>query len=90
MNSVTNTPRPLEMFWFLPTGGDGRYLGSKTGQRTIDHAYLTAIAPRGRDSRLHRRADPDRARVRRRVDGRRDRGADDGAAKNSWWRCGRE
>ena len=44
MNSIANTPRPLQMFWFLPTGGDGRYLGSKTGQRTVDHAYLTAIA----------------------------------------------
>ena len=44
MNSITTTPRPLDMFWFLPTGGDGRYLGSKTGQRTVDHAYLTAIA----------------------------------------------
>ncbi len=44
MNSVAPANRPLDMLWFLPTGGDGRYLGSKIGQRTGDHRYLSAIA----------------------------------------------
>ncbi len=36
--------RPLDMLWFLPTGGDGRHLGSAHGSRTVDHAYLGQIA----------------------------------------------
>lgn len=48
MNSITTPPIPadraLDFFWFLPTGGDGRYLGTKVGQRTIDHRYLRSIA----------------------------------------------
>jgi len=44
MNSIAQTQRPLDFFWFLPTGGDGRYLGSTVGQRTVDHRYLRAIA----------------------------------------------
>ncbi len=44
MNSIASANRPLDFLWFLPTGGDGRYLGSKLGQRTIDHRYLRAIA----------------------------------------------
>jgi alkanesulfonate monooxygenase len=36
--------RPLDMLWFLPTGGDGRYLGSAEGKRTIDNRYLRQIA----------------------------------------------
>ena len=44
MNSIAPQSRPLELFWFLPTGGDGRYLGSKVGQRIVDHRYLRAIA----------------------------------------------
>ena len=44
MNSIAPSAQPLDLFWFLPTGGDGRYLGSTVGQRTIDHRYLRAIA----------------------------------------------
>ena len=44
MNSIAPAHRPLDFLWFLPTGGDGRYLGSKVGQRTVDHRYLSAIA----------------------------------------------
>jgi alkanesulfonate monooxygenase len=44
MNATTLPPRPLDFLWFLPTGGDGRYLGSKIGQRTVDHRYLRSIA----------------------------------------------
>lgn len=32
------------IFWFLPTHGDGRYLGTPIGAREVDHGYLTQIA----------------------------------------------
>jgi len=32
------------VFWFLPTHGDGRYLGTSVGAREVDHAYLAQIA----------------------------------------------
>ena len=34
----------MEVFWFLPTHGDGRYLGSSEQARTVNHAYLKQIA----------------------------------------------
>ncbi|ATE59535.1 FMNH2-dependent alkanesulfonate monooxygenase [Thauera sinica] len=34
----------LDIFWFLPTHGDGRYLGSSRGARAVDHDYLKQIA----------------------------------------------
>lgn len=34
----------LNVFWFLPTHGDGRYLGSTQGARAVDHGYLQQIA----------------------------------------------
>lgn len=36
--------RPLDFFWFLPSGGDGRYLGSQLGHRRSDNRYLRQIA----------------------------------------------
>ncbi|WP_418647844.1 FMNH2-dependent alkanesulfonate monooxygenase [Thauera butanivorans] len=36
--------KPLDIFWFLPTHGDGRYLGSSLGARAVDHDYLKQIA----------------------------------------------
>ncbi len=33
-----------DFFWFLPTHGDGRYLGSAQGGRVVDLAYLKQIA----------------------------------------------
>ncbi|GGD98220.1 alkanesulfonate monooxygenase [Aureimonas endophytica] len=36
--------RPLDFFWFLPTSGDGRYLGSAIGNREPDNAYMREIA----------------------------------------------
>jgi alkanesulfonate monooxygenase len=33
-----------EFFWFLPTHGDGRYLGSAQGGRVVDLAYLKQVA----------------------------------------------
>ncbi|KPF67028.1 alkanesulfonate monooxygenase [beta proteobacterium AAP99] len=32
------------IFWFLPTHGDSRYLGTTAGARQVDHAYLKQIA----------------------------------------------
>ncbi|RJT47452.1 FMNH2-dependent alkanesulfonate monooxygenase [Rahnella woolbedingensis] len=34
----------LNVFWFLPTHGDGRYLGTEKGARVVDHGYLQQIA----------------------------------------------
>ena len=34
----------MNIFWFLPTHGDGRYLGSSHGARAVSHAYLKQIA----------------------------------------------
>ena len=35
---------PLDMFWFLPTSGDGRYLGGAEGRRAADNRYMREIA----------------------------------------------
>jgi alkanesulfonate monooxygenase len=34
----------MRMFWFIPTQGDGRYLGSSRQMRDIDLAYLRQVA----------------------------------------------
>jgi alkanesulfonate monooxygenase len=34
----------MELFWFLPTHGDGRYLGTSRDARAVDLDYLTQIA----------------------------------------------
>src|SRR5689334_6030241 len=34
----------MNVFWFLPTHGDGRYLASATGGRAVDYRYLRQIA----------------------------------------------
>ena len=50
MNAITPTlapPPPVlppDVLWFLPTGGDGHYLGSAEGGRRVDHTYLRQIA----------------------------------------------
>ncbi len=36
--------RPLNMFWFLPTSGDGAYLGTEKHHRPADIGYLRDIA----------------------------------------------
>ncbi|WP_229684729.1 LLM class flavin-dependent oxidoreductase, partial [Deinococcus roseus] len=33
-----------EIFWFIPTGGDGRHLGSSNQKRTNDFHYLKSVA----------------------------------------------
>ena len=34
----------MNVFWFLPTHGDSRYLGTSEGARQVDHDYLKQIA----------------------------------------------
>src|SRR5580658_5539488 len=34
----------MEIFWFIPTHGDGRYLGTSRGGRVTDLGYLQQIA----------------------------------------------
>jgi alkanesulfonate monooxygenase len=34
----------MQLFWFIPTGGDGRYLATGIGGRTTDFPYLEQIA----------------------------------------------
>ena len=34
----------LNIFWFLPTQGESRYLGSSKGARVVDHDYLAQFA----------------------------------------------
>lgn len=36
--------RPLDFFWFIPTHGDGSYLGSETQQRPPEFSYFKQIA----------------------------------------------
>jgi len=34
----------MKLFWFLPTHGDSRYLGTQLGARSVSHHYLKQIA----------------------------------------------
>jgi alkanesulfonate monooxygenase len=34
----------MNLFWFLPTHGDGHYLGSSQGGRVVDYDYLRQVA----------------------------------------------
>lgn len=36
--------KPLDIFWFIPVSGDGRYLGTRQGSRAPDFSYLKQIA----------------------------------------------
>src|SRR6202011_447001 len=45
VSSGRNSGGPrMNVFWFLPTHGDGRYLGSAVGNRPITFSYLRQIA----------------------------------------------
>lgn len=35
---------PLNVLWFIPTHGDGHYLGTAQGGRAVDLGYLKQIA----------------------------------------------
>jgi len=41
---MTHRTDPLDMFWFLPTSGDGSFLGTAQGHRPADIGYLRDIA----------------------------------------------
>jgi hypothetical protein len=41
--SPSQLPNP-NFLWFLPTHGDGHYLGTATGGREVDFNYLRQIA----------------------------------------------
>lgn len=34
----------MKIFWFIPTHGDSRYVGTSKGARQVDHAYMKQIA----------------------------------------------
>ena len=34
----------MQVFWFIPTHGDSRYLGTAEGARQVDHAYPQQVA----------------------------------------------
>ena len=34
----------MKIFWFIPTHGDSRYLGTSQGARQVDHTYMKQIA----------------------------------------------
>jgi alkanesulfonate monooxygenase len=44
MNKLMNPDGQMNVLWFLPTHGDGHYLGTSRGGRPVDLAYLTQIA----------------------------------------------
>ena len=47
MTDKLDLPPPAEktdVLWFLPTHGDGRYLGSEIGARHVSLGYLSQIA----------------------------------------------
>lgn len=41
---MTDTSRPIDFLWFIPTGGDGRYLGGSDLNRAPENRYLREIA----------------------------------------------
>ena len=41
---MTKTSKPIDFLWFIPTSGDGSYLGSADLNRDTDIGYLTQIA----------------------------------------------
>jgi alkanesulfonate monooxygenase len=41
---MANTGEPLDFFWFIPSSGDGAYLGSDTLNRPVDPGYFREIA----------------------------------------------
>ncbi|AFJ48025.1 FMNH2-dependent alkanesulfonate monooxygenase [Shimwellia blattae] len=41
---TTTSQQPPKLFWFLPTHGEGRYLGTTKGGRAVDLPYLQQVA----------------------------------------------
>ena len=61
---------PMQIFWFLPTHGDSRYLGTTEGARPVDLDYLKQIAVAADKLGYEGVLIPDRPLVRRPVGGR--------------------
>ena len=34
----------MQIFWFIPTHGDSRYLGTSEGARALSHDYVKQVA----------------------------------------------
>ncbi|MGB3891238.1 MAG: alkanesulfonate monooxygenase, partial [Priestia megaterium] len=34
----------MKMLWFIPSHGDGRYLGTNRGGRSADYSYFRQVA----------------------------------------------
>src|ERR1700744_5164876 len=41
---MTHAAQSVDVLWFLPTHGDGHYLGTETGARHVTLSYLSQIA----------------------------------------------
>ncbi|MGO1079407.1 FMNH2-dependent alkanesulfonate monooxygenase [Inquilinus sp. CA228] len=41
---MSDTRKPLDLFWFIPTSGDGPYLGTQDRHRPAEFRYLREIA----------------------------------------------
>ena len=63
MPDITPSADTADILWFLPTHGDGRYLGTQTGARHVTLGYLSQIARGGR-TRLFRRVAAHRSFLR--------------------------
>ena len=57
----------MNVFWFIPTHGDSRYLGTTQGARAADADYFQPDRRRRRHARLRRRAAADRPLMRGRM-----------------------
>src|SRR5882672_8943228 len=44
VRNPSEATRAMNVFWFLPTHGDGRYLASAVGGRAVGYRYLRQIA----------------------------------------------
>jgi len=44
VTAPADTGKPLDFFWFIPTHGDGSYLGSESQQRPPEFGYFKEIA----------------------------------------------
>lgn len=44
VHAAVPSPKPLDLFWFIPVSGDGSYLGTSAGHRPADFRYLKEIA----------------------------------------------
>jgi hypothetical protein len=58
LNDNLEPAEAADILWFLPTHGDGRYLGTQEGAREVSLRYLSQIA-RAADDLVARHSDYD-------------------------------